>query len=1098
EVQGAKPAKLILPQGEVTVPNTKVAATVTDRRASIEVVRGWVDVASASGTTVKVRSGEEATIEDRGDPIVAASTNLSDAVGWTTEGQATDEASALRGLGELRAKKPGETTERAKAVKLEKASVKVRVVDLVARVEVDETFTNQTDEELEGIFRFPLPPDAQIENLSLEVDGQLREGAFVERDRGAAIWRGVIQNAAPKAPKPREEIIWVAGPWRDPALLEWQRGGRFELRIFPIPKKGSRRVVLSYTQQVPQSGGVRRFSYPLAHDASGSTKIDDFSFDVQVLGNDKDFGVEQRGYQLVKSDSTTGGDRFTMNEKNFVPAGDLTVEYALPNRKQELTAWAYELPPGSTTTASNTTASVSNQAPTISGGKDANGNLTAAERAKQAEAEAKALSDDGSPFVAMAIRPKLPRFPEGKERLHVIVVDSSRSMVGERYARARQLASGLVKEMDRRDSFLLLACDTTCQAMGATAGRTIPTASAPGADAAGQVDAFLGSIDPEGGSNLLAVVQAARRAASVGAGKELRIIYLGDGTPTVGPTKAASIESAIRHELPSGEGSVVAVALGTDADTSTLQALARAGNGVVVPFVPGQSVGAASVDVLAAAYGSVLSDVEVILPAGLTEVTPNRIDPVAAGGETFVFARMTGGKEINGDVIVRGRVGRDKFEQKYPAKLASTTNVGNAFVPRLFAAAKIADLEKTGVADDQARVVALSKRFQVASRHTSLLVLESEAMDKAFGLDRKGIRNDFSGEAQASSSSADLDGDDAEESEGDGLAGADKAKDDAKGRRGIGGGKKESRFSDFDEPAAEAAAQAGPSAGGGASTPRPSATSAPAAPPPAKAAKPVSPADDPFSPGWGTKNSEKRPVGRPANMIPMRRIFERRAQFQNDTLSKDLVNVLAEAEAAQKASPESRDRTIALYRALMASGRIGEAQELTAKWSEKDALDPDALLARADLAAMNGDRSRAIRILSGLADVRPGEKAVQRRLANAFTQLGAPDFACQHRLALADLDPNDVNAMAAAVRCSQDQGLSDLSRTILANAPTSLRDRIDTTSRTLKLNEAPALAGDVRVTATWNAPVDLDIALVDKTGRRFSWLGSTAQLIGVT
>ncbi|NUO49465.1 MAG: hypothetical protein HOV80_11470, partial [Polyangiaceae bacterium] len=29
-------------------------------------------------------------------------------------------------------------------------------------------------------------------------------------------------------------------------------------------------------------------------------------------------------------------------------------------------------------------------------------------------------------------------------------------------------------------------------------------------------------------------------------------------------------------------------------------------------------------------------------------------------------------------------------------------------------------------------------------------------------------------------------------------------------------------------------------------------------------------------------------------------------------------------------------------------------------------------------------------------------------------------------------------------------------------------------------------------------PVDLDIALVDKTGRRFSWLGSTAQLIGVT
>ena len=58
------------------------------------------------------------------------------------------------------------------------------------------------DEELEGIFRFPLPPGAQIERLALEVDGKLIEGAFVDRDRGAAIWRGVIQNAAPTAPKP--------------------------------------------------------------------------------------------------------------------------------------------------------------------------------------------------------------------------------------------------------------------------------------------------------------------------------------------------------------------------------------------------------------------------------------------------------------------------------------------------------------------------------------------------------------------------------------------------------------------------------------------------------------------------------------------------------------------------------------------------------------------------------------------------------------------------------------------------------------------------------------------------------------------------------
>ena len=96
----------------------------------------------------------------------------------------------------------------------------------------------------------------------------MEEGAFVDRDRAAAIWRGAIVHAAPHAPKPKEEIVWVPGPWRDPALLEWQRGGRFELKIFPIPKRGSRRVVLTYTQTVDQTAGVRRFTYPLAHDQS--------------------------------------------------------------------------------------------------------------------------------------------------------------------------------------------------------------------------------------------------------------------------------------------------------------------------------------------------------------------------------------------------------------------------------------------------------------------------------------------------------------------------------------------------------------------------------------------------------------------------------------------------------------------------------------------------------------------------------------------------------------------------------------------------------------------------------------------------------------
>src|SRR6185369_8671345 len=294
---------------------------------------GAVRVKTDGGKTVDVRAGEEATIVGNADPVVSGSTTLADVMEWSDNKPEDVDSPVLRGLGELRARKPGQTKEKDHAVRLSKHAVKVRVVDIVARTEVDETFSNDTDEELEGIFRFPLPPGAQIERLALEVDGKMVDGAFVDRDKGAAIWRGVIQNAAPKAPKPKEEIIWVPGPWRDPALLEWQRGGRFELKIFPIPKKGSRRVVLTYTQMVEQAAGIRRFTYPLPHDPSGTTRVDAFDLDLQVLGYDKSVGLVTRGYQL---DGAGDGDRRTMHASAFVPAGDLTVEYALPDRDKEV------------------------------------------------------------------------------------------------------------------------------------------------------------------------------------------------------------------------------------------------------------------------------------------------------------------------------------------------------------------------------------------------------------------------------------------------------------------------------------------------------------------------------------------------------------------------------------------------------------------------------------------------------------------------------------------------------------------------------------------------------------------------------------------
>lgn len=517
---------------------------------------------------------------------------------------------------------------------------------------------------------------------------------------------------------------------------------------------------------------------------------------------------------------------------------------------------------------------------------------------------------------------------------------------------------------------------------------------------------------------------------------------------------------------------------------------------MVVPYVPGQSLGAAALEVLGAAYGVMLRDPAVELPAGLSAVTPALLPPVRAGGELFVFARLTRPDAIDGTLRLTGRVGDEPFEQSYPLRVAATTSTGNAFVPRLYAASRIGELEELGDSPSKASAIALSQRFAVASRFTSLLVLESEAMFDAFGLERTRSVPTFTGEVTARSESSDADGEpEADAALGAGLDDLSAASEGfGSGESKAAKGKKES--ADLADPWANNG-PATPSGGSGRSAGRAPEAAAPAptmAPPPP--AKPQAIAGDfaqPSTPPWQSRR--ERPL------VPMRRVFDRKAAFEATSSVADEARAkLFEAEEAHRASPDSRDKTVALYALYALTGRLGEAQDLTARWSGRDALDPEALVARADLAARQGDRERSVRILGGLADVRPGDKELLRRLAGLHEAADDRAAACQVRLALAEVARSDANLLADALRCADRRGQSELVAAMKRTADPAVRtaaERVLVTRGPDPAGAAPVLAGDIRLTADWQGNDDLDVALVDAQGRRLSWMGAPAK-IGAT
>ena len=228
---------------------------------------------------------------------------------------------------------------------------------------------------------------------------------------------------------------------------------------------------------------------------------------------------------------------------------------------------------------------------------------------------------------------------------------------------------------------------------------------------------------------------------------------------------------------------------------------------------------------------------------------------------------------------------------------------------------------------------------------------------------------------------------------------------------------------------------------------------------------------------------------RRGGFVPMKKVFDRKTAF-DPVNSFTTVNAskLVAAEAASRAEPDSRDRTTELFALYATSGRLGEAQELTARWAGRDALDPEALLARADLAARQGDRARAIRELGGLVDVRPNDRVAQTRLADLHDLANEPALACEHRISLAEIAPSEAKLVADAVRCTRALGMSELASRLELDAGDTLRAAVDTALATTK--PTANLVGDVQVTAEWTGGEDLDISIIDAQGRRTSWMGT--------
>ena len=144
-------------------------------------------------------------------------------------------------------------------------NVKVEVVAAgnFAVTTLDMTFHNKANRVLEGELNFPLPEGQTISRFAMDVNGKMREGAVVEKDKGRVVFEEIVRRGV------------------DPGLMEMTEGNVFRARVYPIPSRGTKRIIVAYCEEIRSDSSGMVYRLPLDF----PDVLDNFELSAVVFGN---------------------------------------------------------------------------------------------------------------------------------------------------------------------------------------------------------------------------------------------------------------------------------------------------------------------------------------------------------------------------------------------------------------------------------------------------------------------------------------------------------------------------------------------------------------------------------------------------------------------------------------------------------------------------------------------------------------------------------------------------------------------------------------------------------------------------------------------
>ena len=301
-----------------------------------------------------------------------------------------------------------------------------------------------------------------------------------------------------------------------------------------------------------------------------------------------------------------------------------------------------------------------------------------------------------------------------------LIIDTSGSMSGKSIEQARHSAHQALARLSATDKINIVAFSTNYRKLFDRPQTLTP-------EIRKQITSFIQGLRPDGGTNMYPAVESVLQAGNGDKERLHQIVFLTDGA--IG--NEAELFNLIERNLDGAR--LFTVGIGSAPNSYFMSRAAEMGRGAFTHIGNLNQVGARMARLFNMLESPAMTDIELIWPAGAdVETAPNTIADLYAG-ETIVVAAK--GAPKSGMVTIKGMVDGKTWQQ--------SLNLENAQfgkgIGKLWARSKIADIEAerirkasfatTSEAYIKAKddIITLALEHHLVSPHTSLVAVDTTA-----------------------------------------------------------------------------------------------------------------------------------------------------------------------------------------------------------------------------------------------------------------------------------------------------------------------------------------------------------------------------------